>query len=277
MKTIMLAKKIAVGGLGIAIFAVVLIYAGLWGFEQYMNTSSQLYQLDSKVNGPTSAFAYQEGRIHNAYNDLQQQILTLKEDHQRLERFLFLPTDAQGRRILKTEDVGYYLGYMSMSDGGDWSWQTTWNDDPSPARGTSTLWIRGAYQLRIPYNPNWGNAAYTVTPYEVQEEDVLFGPVYTSEMTGPYRAARFSIEDPQGIEDVLADVKNQPIPCGIGEETIMPKVLTIGKHRVVEVVTDSCESRTITYILPGKAKNYIFTSQGEEEILKWVVERFEEK
>ncbi len=275
MKTIMLAKKLAVGGLGIAIFAVVLVYAGLWGFEQYINTSSQLYQIDSKVNGPTSAFAYQEGRIHNAYNDLQQQILTLKEDHQRLEEFLFLPTDARGRRVLKTDDVGYYLGYMSNA--GDWSWQTTWNDDPSPTRGTSTLWVRNAYQLRIPYNPNWGNAAYTVAPYEFEGEDILFGPVHTSEMTGSYRAARFSVTDPQPLNEILTSPKNQQTPCGLGDEVIPPKVLKIGKHRVAEVVTDTCEMGVISYVLPGKANNYIFSTNGDEEILKWVVERFEEK
>lgn len=269
----MLFKKIVIGGLMLFIFLALLVVAGLWGFEKYMHTSLLLNQLDMKVNGPSSAFAYQEEQTRGSFKSVQEQLNDLTERQGRIERFLLLPVDRQGRRVLTTDDVGYYLS--SLIGMGDW--QAMWNDDPSPSRGTSTLWMRHAYELRIPYNPDWGNAAYAVVPYEVQGEDVLFGPVHVSEMTGAYRGAHFSTTEPQAINDVLTDPKNQTFPCGIEEEPLPPKLLKIGKHQVVRVVVDTCELGTVTYILPGKASNYLFTTNSDEEILKWTVERFEEK
>lgn len=266
-------KTVIIALLFIGLFGCVLFYAGLWGFEKYMETTLTLEQIDAKVNGPRSAFVYQEERAQNSSKSIQERLDYLTERQNRMEQFLLRPTDERGRRILSTEGVRYYL--QSRMVEGDWSWQTTWNDDPSPFHGTSTLWIQTPYELRIPYNPDWGNAAYGVMPYEFDGQVIVFGPVHTSEMMGSYRAARFWTESPQTIDNVLIDPKNYRLPCGITEEAVPPKVLKIGNHQVVEVVTDNCELGMITYILPGKAQNYIFTTNGDEEILKWVIERFE--
>ncbi len=139
------------------------------------------------------------------------------------------------------------------------------------------MWVRNAYELRIPYNPDWGNAAYTVAPYEFEGEDILFGPIHASEMTGVYRGARFSTTEPQTLNEVLTDPKNQEIPCGLTDDPIPPKVLKIGKHQVVQVVVDTCELGVVTYILPGKGNNYVFRTNQDTELLKWVIERFREK
>ncbi len=251
------------------LFLIVLFYAGLWGIEQYMETTTMLHQLDLKVNQHAEPTMADVTRLIQAQQETEDRLMDL-------ERIAALPTDWRGRRILTTRDYRFlHLRYDSTPN------TSPWMDDPSPKHGTSTLWETSSYRLRIPYNPDWGNAAYTVVPYEMDaagRADIRFGRIIDPDEGESYREAVFSVVDKRSMEDVLADPANQGSACGIGA-LFPPKMVRIGKHKVVKVADAYCDRGVpvFSYILPGKISNYVFEILGNEALVRWTVEHFEEK
>lgn len=258
------AKKMVVGGMGLALFLVVLMYGGLWGFERYMEASILLEQLDAKVNGPSHEVTSTiEGSLLKGQQGLDQRVSDL-------EHFVLLPRDAMGRPMVKKTDLEYLVSH------GGWTWNDVWHDESLRSYGTSTMWWGSHYALSVPHSQGWGNATFGVSPYEEEGPDGLaFGPLSVSEMTGVYRGARFSIVAKETLEHVLQDPVNQNEPC-VGSNT-SPTKARIGKYTVVKVVKDNCEMGGVSYILPGKFANYLFSSYGDEEILRWTIEHFKEE
>lgn len=250
---------IVLGGLFVC---CLVFYVGLWGIGKYIETSVLLDQLDGKVNGTQSI-------TKTEIEPLSAEQREQKERLDQLERFLFLATDREGRRVLSVPDMEYV---MKMNG---WDWTNQWNELSPITNGTSTLWTQSNFQWRIPYNPAWRNAQYTIAPYEFDGNDILFGRMIVSEMGGVFREARFSLAPEESIEQLLADPKNVSVDCSLTEQ-IPPTVINVGSKRVVRIIQDTCERGSIAYVIPGKGRNYIFQTSGDEALLKWVVERFEE-
>ena len=156
-------------------FLLILGCIGLWGFEKYMDSASLLHQLDLKVNTPNT-------NIPTSVltpSEVTKQIAELRATLDKTQHFVTRSTDARGRRMLDAQDVGYLAASSAATE-----LPKDWNAGPF-GHNTSTQIETSDYRLQIPFNEAWGNAAYTVSPYERnQQEQILFGPITYMEMTG---------------------------------------------------------------------------------------------
>ncbi len=267
----MLSKKvlsvllIVLGGVSVCTF---LLYGMFWSVERNQELSVSLDRVGRKADGADSAL---EGALQPLLDEQHKQKVRL--DY--LERFLFLPTDERGRRIVTVPDLRSALELRGWNWAGQWT-AGQWDEASASRKEVNPSLPNKYYRLTVPHNSAWGDAEYAIAPYEFDGEDVLFGRISISELRGVVREARFSVAPKQSLEEVMADPKNRSFACSTEMQEVRPTIVTIGSRQVVRILWETCEFARITYIISGKDRNYVFETTIDETLLEWVIERFEE-
>jgi hypothetical protein len=130
-------------------------------------------------------------------------------------------------------------------------------------------WKNGI-SLKIPYNPNWGNEKFKITPYYEYEDNLGFGPLSPQEGAGWKRVYSIFFIPPRSTEEAITALKKEAI---VWKDSIVKTRINdydIVEYTVFEEICPPCETGVIEVI--GKKYNYQF----EDFFLLGAKELFEE-
>jgi len=109
-------------------------------------------------------------------------------------------------------------------------------------------------KFEISYNTEWGTKNYQLTPYDIENEQIIFGPLIKSINVGcvrPYRAFKMPA---RSAEEVLADFESREDPVAFFLE---PQILSLNGNKAVEFEQQGmCADGGIEVI--GKNNNMFF-------------------
>lgn len=125
-----------------------------------------------------------------------------------------------------------------------------WNTEAA----TETVEYRDAQQkisVRLPYNPKWGNAMYKVAPFEINGENIQYGPII---MANGFRRAFTMVIKPS--RDITAIRKAYP---STAEKPV--KITSVGTadFEIYRIEQSMDKSGSIEFV--GRRYNYIFSKQ----------------
>lgn len=214
-------------------------------------TPSPAMQLVSATREPAACSSTKDVQwLENRNNWLQDQLVSL----------LAASTTRDGRIIIPDNTFRFVFGEMSAVPTSSWPSETDWNTD------AATQWVtyhNDAYGITIPlpFNPNWGDSRYAVTPYDEYADPkilmVNFGPLNYFECRegcGWPRGYTFSSMPAKSAEQIRLDLQKE------SENWLAPDISVSRINGIdlmkIQQIDEMFGVTTTHFIVIGKRSNY---------------------
>ncbi len=170
-------------------------------------------------------------------------------------------TEAMNKRVLLTKDK-----YPKQSqDPEACNKNYNFNDDPVDSKTSYSDAEKGIF-FDIPYNQDWGNEQFELTPYDQEQDEMSFGPIQDLGACNWIRSYAFKVLPKRTSEEAIRSIKEDFSPKQL---PMPPEMMRLNNFTAIQYISSGvCKYPTIELV--GKKYNYEFyASTCEADVQKF--------